>query len=115
MQTGIPAGQSEFIAQVTQAPSAPQTLPGCFAQSAFVAHSTHTERLALHTGVPPEHWELVVQPGMHVKVRGLQMGLAAPHWEFCKQATQRPAGEKQKGAPEGQSESAAHATHWPTF
>jgi hypothetical protein len=109
------AGQSEFIAHMTQAPSAPQTLPGWFAQSAFVAHWTHTDRLVLHTGLAPGHWEFVEQPGMHVNVPGLQTGLAAPHWEFCRQATQRPAGEKQKGAPEGQSESAAHATHWPTF
>lgn len=115
MHTGIAAGQSEFVAHMTQAPSAAQTLPGRFAQSAFVAHWTHTDRLVLHAGVAPEHWEFIVQPGMQVKERGLQMGLAAPHWEFWRHCTQLPAGEKQNGLSEGQSESAAHATHRPTF
>jgi hypothetical protein len=111
----MPEGQSEFMAHATQAPSAPQTLPGWLAQSAFPAHWTQTDRLVLHAGVAPEHWEFDVHPGMHVNERGLQIGLAAPHWEFCKHATHRPAGEKQNGVPEGQSESAAHATHWPVF
>jgi hypothetical protein len=107
-------GQSEFVAHMTQAPFGPQTLPGWFAQSAFAEHWTHTDKLVLHTGAAPEHWEFDVQPGMHVNVRGLQIGLDTPHWEFCRHATQRPPGE-QNGASEGQSESAAHATHWPTF
>ena len=115
LHTGIAEGQSEFIAHATQAPSGPQTLPGWLAQSAFTAHWTHTDRLVLQTGRKPLHCEFIVHPGMQVNTPGLQMGLATPHWEFCRHSTQRPAGEKQKGAPEGQSESVAHATHWPVF
>jgi hypothetical protein len=114
--TGVAAGQSVLVTQSTQVPPVPQTFPCSFAQSALPAHWTQTDSLVLHTGVAPEHSELVVQPGMHVKVRGLQMGRAAPHWELSRQATQRPAPTKQNGAlgvRAEQSESAAQATHWP--
>ena len=97
MHTGIAEGQSEFMAHATQAPSGPQTgfgtekvrgRAGLFAQSAFVAHSTQTETLVLHTGVRPVHCEFIVHPGMQVNEPGLQMGLAAPHWELCRHSAQ---------------------------
>jgi hypothetical protein len=115
LHTGVAEGQSEFAAHATQAPSVPQTLPGWFVQSLLATHCTQTDWFVLHTGVRPEHPELDVQPVMHVKKRGLQTGLAAPHCEFSRHATQRPAPVKQNGLPDGQSESAAHATHWPVF
>ena len=89
----------------------PQSLPGCAAQSAFATHSTHVDSLVLHTGVLPEHSELVVQPGTHVNVRGLQTGRAGPQSELPRHATHRPVVAKHRGAPAGQSESAPHSTH----
>jgi hypothetical protein len=115
LHTGAAEGQSEFAAHATQVPLASQTLPSWFAQSPLPAHWTQTDSLVLHTGVRPEHPEFDVQPRMQLKERGLQTGLAAPHCEFSRQATQRPAPVKQNGAPAGQSESAAHATHWLVF
>jgi hypothetical protein len=110
---GVDDGQSAFAAQVTQAPSALQTLPGWFTQSALAPHWTQIDWLVLQTGVLPPHSELMVQPGMQVKERGLQIGLAAPQSELSRQATHCPLPAKHRGAPAGQSESTAHATHRP--
>ncbi len=111
MQTGVADGQSVSARQDTHAPSVPQSLPACAAQSLLATHSTHADSVVLHTGVLPEHSELVVQPGMQVKMRGLQMGLAAPQSELSRHATHRPLVVKHRGAVVGQSESTAHATH----
>jgi hypothetical protein len=97
--------------QAAHEPSVPQSLPGCAAQSPFATHSTHMDSLVLHTGVLPEHWELVVQPGTHVNVRGLHTGRAGPQSELPRHATHRPVVAKHRGVPAGQSESAAHSTH----
>jgi hypothetical protein len=111
LQTGVAPGQSVSARQATHAPSVPQSLPASAAQSALATHSTHADSVVLHTGVFPEHSELVVQPGMQVKARGLQMGLAAPQSELSRHATHWPVVAKQRGAVAGQSESSAHATH----
>jgi hypothetical protein len=111
LQTGVAAGQSELATQAVHEPSVPHSLPGWVAQSAFATHSTHVDSLVLHTGVLPEHSELVVQPGTQVNVRGLHMGLAAPQSELSRHATHRPVVAKHRGVAAGQSESAAHSTH----
>jgi hypothetical protein len=112
LHTGVAEGQSAFARHATQVLSVAQNFPVCVAQSAFAAHSTHRDSFVLQTGVAPEHSVDVVQPGMHVKVRGLQIGLAAPHWLLSRHATHLPVVPKQKGAPGAvQSESDAHATH----
>ncbi len=113
LQTGVADGQSESARHATHAPSLPQSLPAWVAQSTLPTHWTQVDSLALHTGVAPEHSELDVHPGMQVKARGLQIGLAAPpQSELSRHATQRPVAAKHRGAPAGQSESTAHATHW---
>ena len=104
-------GQSVSVLQAMHAPSLLQTLPGCDAQSAFVAHWTQVECIVSQTGVLPEHPESEVHPRMQVKARGLQMGLASPQSALSRHATQRPVAAKQRGAPAGQSASAAQATH----
>jgi hypothetical protein len=111
LQTGVPDGQSELARHATHAPSAPHSLPACAAQSTLPTHWTQVDSLVLHTGVAPEHSELDVHPGMQVKVRGLQIGLAGPQSELSRHATQRPVVAKHRGAPAGQSESTAQATH----
>jgi hypothetical protein len=78
----------------------------------LVPHWTQVDSLVLQTGVAPLHSELDVQPGMHVKERGLQIGLAAPQSVLSRHATHCPVAPKHRGAAAGQSESCAHATHW---
>jgi hypothetical protein len=68
-----------------------------------------------HTGVSPEHWALDVHPGMHVKVRGLQMGFAVPQSELFRQAAHLPVAATQRGADGGQSWSMAQATQLSVF
>jgi hypothetical protein len=111
LQTGVAAGQSALTAQATHAPSVPQILPVCVAQSTLATHSTQVDSVVLHTGVAPEHSELDVHPGIHVNARGLQIGRAAPQSELLRHATHRPVVAKHRGVPAAQSESAAHATH----
>ena len=111
LHTGVAEGQSAFARQATQVLSVAQNFPVWVAQSAFAAHSTHSDAFVLQTGVAPEHSVDRVQPGMHVNVLGLQIGLAAPHALLSRHATHLPVVPKQKGAPGAQSESEAHATH----
>lgn len=87
---GVAAGQSELCAHTTHVPSGAQTLPVCDAQSAFAVHWTHVELVVSHTGAAAEQLELLVQPGRHVKVCGLQMGAAWPQSELSRHATQVP-------------------------
>jgi hypothetical protein len=112
LQTGAADGQSELARHATHVPSVPQSLPAWVAQSTLPTHWTQVDSLVLHTGVAPAHSELDVHPGMQVKARGLQIGLAMPQSELSRHATQRPVAAKHRGAPAGQSESTAHATHW---
>ena len=111
MHTGVFCGQSVSARQLAQVLSVAQNFPGCVAQSAFPRHSTQIDWLALQAGVLPEHCADDVQPGMHVNVRGLQIGLATPQSELPRHATHRPSAARQRGGPEEQSESVAHCTH----
>jgi hypothetical protein len=91
-QTGVPASlQSELVRQATHTPSLAQSwLTDWPAQSLFAAHSTQVDTAVSQTGVLPEHCALDVHPGMQVKVRGLQIGFAAPQSELFRHATQLP-------------------------
>jgi hypothetical protein len=111
-QTGLSEGQSLFARHCTHVLSLAQSFPVWVVQSALPTHSTQAETVVLQTGVAPEHCVLSVQPGMHVKVLGLQMGFATPQSALSRHATHLPVGPKQRGEPEAQSESPAHATHW---
>ncbi len=112
LQRGVPDGQSVSPMHCTQTSLAPQNVP--FedpAQSALVRHSAHSDRSRSQTGVLPEHWASLVQPSMHVKAPGLQMGRATPQSALSRQATHCPVGTKHRGAVlPAQSASLAHAT-----
>jgi hypothetical protein len=67
--------------------------------------------LLSHLGVAPEHCPSLVQPALHLKSAGSQMGAAAPQSEFDVHWAHFPTRARQRGAETGQSVLAAHCTH----
>jgi hypothetical protein len=103
--------QSLLLRQATHCPLGAQSFAGSVLQSALLTHCTHEEWLVSHTGVAPEQFALLEHPARHTKSRGSQIGRAAPQSALFVHCAQMPVARRQRGAPGGQSVSAAHSTH----
>jgi hypothetical protein len=80
-------------------------------QSLFCKHATQVLIIVLQSGVAPLHCELLVQPCLHVKPCGLQMGCAVPQSEFARHCTHVWSPRKHRGAEAPQSPFERQSTH----
>jgi hypothetical protein len=110
-QTGFVGSlQSLFITQTTHSPRSRLHTGSVDGQFEFCTHATHRLSVVSQKGVGAEHEALLVQPGRHMKSRGLQIGSAEPQSEFDRHCTQVWSPRKQRGAAAPQSEFARHDT-----
>jgi hypothetical protein len=102
--------QSLFITQTTHSPRSVLHSGSVDGQFEFCKHATHRLSIVSQNGVGAAHAALLVQPGRHVKSRGLQIGSAEPQSEFDRHWTQVWSPRKQRGDPAPQSEFPRHST-----